>query len=403
MDNWLQIMSDGQVGRSLTALPKGMTSVPLLRSLGLRREQRKKYGERNRQLRIYQTELLGGLEKSFRHSKRVLLQLPSGAGKAFVVSKVIRQEWGRRHARNRYWEDEVLFVAHRVEVMRQVSQILERYGLPHAVIDSQYSGPYGYGDLTLLAAPDVPLFLSKVNKHLSPAMVIIDEVHTVGSALCEMLRRRFPDSRLLGLSATPCVEGGKPLSKVFGKLLPSWSVRRLIAGGWLRDVDVEVVPDGTGNVEKLYEAYKDSVEGKKGIVFASDDLHAKHIVDCYRRHGVRCELTGFGDSAEVQEQTLNEFEAGLLTVLVCVGYFSEGMRCPDVDFVQLADNTDSLSVYLHQVGCAMRPGRDEEYGEDGMTVELRRLTALDHAGLSVRFGLPTDERDWKQLFATRFQ
>lgn len=34
-------------------------------------------------------------------------------------------------------------------------------------------------------------------------------------------------------------------------------------------------------------------------------------------HGVRCELTGFGDSAEVQEQTLNEFDG------------------PDVDFVQL--------------------------------------------------------------------
>jgi hypothetical protein len=47
----------------------------------------------------------------------------------------------------------------------------------------------------------------------------------------------------------------------------------------------------------------------------------------------------------------------------------------------------------------MHPCKDEEYGEDGSTVKLRRLIVLDHAGLSAEFGLPTDERDWMQLFA----
>lgn len=398
MDSWLQIMSDGRVGNSLKVLPEGMTSVPLLRNLGLRRESRKKYGERARLARDYQEELLDGLEKSFRHGRRVLLQIPTGAGKTFIVTRVIRQEWRRKHARGDFWQDEILLVAHRPEVKAQISQCLERNGLSHAVIGPQYSGPYGYGDVTLLDSADVQSFLSKVSRHFSPMMIIIDEVHAVGVDVCEILRQRFPNARMLGLSATPCTEDGGMLDKVFGKLLPSWSVRRLIAGGWLRDVDVRPVAGGARDAELLYQAYKENVNGKKGIVFADNSRHARSIADCYQQHGVRSEVIGFGDLAETQKRKLNEFEAGVVRVLVCVGYFSDGMRCPDVDFVQLADSTDSLNTYLHQVGCAMRPGKDDEYGEDGLTVELRRLTVLDHAGLSVKFGLPIDERDWKQLF-----
>ena len=155
----------------------------------------------------------------------------------------------------------------------------------------------------------------------------------------------------------------------------------------------------TTSAEQLYQAYKKHADGKRGIVFADDIRHARSIAGCYRRHGVRSEVIGFGDKAEVQERKLDGFEAGMTQVLVCTDYFSDGMRCPDVDFVQLANNTGSLNTYLHQVGCAMHPGRDEEYGEDGSTVQPRRLTVLDHAGLSTRFGLPTDGRDWTRLFA----
>lgn len=185
---------------------------------------------------------------------------------------------------------------------------------------------------------------------------------------------------------------------MFGRVLPSWSVKRLVDGGWLRDVDVKPVGGGTKHVELLYQAYKTYTYGKKGIVFADDSQQAKSIADCYRRHDIKAEMIGFDDNAEVQEWKLNEFEAGVVKVLVCVDYFSEGMRCPDVDFVQLANNTDSLNTYLHQVGCAMHPSKDEEYGEDGNNVKPRCLTVLDHAGLSMKFRLPTDERDWVQLF-----
>ena len=63
MGNWLKVTSDGRVGNCLTALPKDMTGVPLLRSLGLQRELRKKYGERSKFPRSYQQEMLDVLRR----------------------------------------------------------------------------------------------------------------------------------------------------------------------------------------------------------------------------------------------------------------------------------------------------------------------------------------------------
>lgn len=393
---WTEIRSDGSMGNSLKMLPNGMTSVPLLRSLGLQREIRKKYGERTKKPRGYQQEMQEALEKSFRHTKRVLLQVPTGTGKAFIVSSAIHYERSRKSAQQ--WYSGILFVAHRPEVKMQVSMMLSQYGLSHTVISNRNTGPYGYDSLTVVDVTTVLRFVSKVVHYYEPSMIIIDEVHAVDSSLIDVLRRNYPDARLLGLSATPCSESENPLGRVFGRMLPSWSMKRLIDEGWLRDVDVESISGGTKNVELLWQAYKAYANGKKGIVFANDSHQARRIVDCYKRHGVKSEMIDFGDKEEVLEWKLNEFDAGMTQVLVCVDFFSDGMRCPDVDFVQLANNTDSLNTYLHQVGCAMHPCKDEEYGEDGSTLELRRLAVLDHAGLSEKFGLPTDERDWTQLF-----
>ena len=395
-EGWLQVTGDGAVGNRLATLPKGMTSVPLLRKLGLQRELRMKYGESGLCPRDYQTEMLDGIDRAFRRCKSVLLQVPSGAGKTFVASRVIRREMGRKGAQ--HWYGGILIVAHRVETMAQISRNLNRCGLAHTVVDRKHTGPCAYDGLALVDAANVQPFIKNVAGYFTPSMVVIDEAHAVDGSLCECLRRRYPNARLLGLSATPCADGETPLAKVFGKLVPSWSVKRLVAKGWLRDVDVVSVAGGTNDAERLCQAYKEHADGKRGILFADDSRQARRMADCYMQHGIKSEVIGFGDSAEVQEWKLNEFEAGMVKVLVCTDYFSDGMRCPDVDFVQLAKGTGSLNTYLHQVGCAMHPGKGEECGGDGSTPKLRRLTVLDHAGLCAKFGLPTDERDWKRLF-----
>ena len=47
-----------------------------------------------------------------------------------------------------------------------------------------------------------------------------------------------------------------------------------------------------------------------------------------------------------------------LQVLVSVDFFSEGFDCPDVEFIQLARPTLSLTKYLQMVGRGLRPCKD---------------------------------------------
>ena len=121
---------------------------------------------------------------------------------------------------------------------------------------------------------------------------------------------------------------------------------------------------GADDAEDLYEAYQKYADGQNGVVFACDVRHAGRLSDCYGRHGVRSAVIGFRIGKEKRGRLTGEFEAGAVKVLVCVDYYAEGMRCPDVDFVQQANPT-----------------------------------VLDHAGLTGKFGLPIDERDWPGMFS----
>ena len=72
---------------------------------------------------------------------------------------------------------------------------------------------------------------------------------------------------------------------------------------------------------------------------------------------------------------------------VNVDILGEGVDFPEVEFIQLARPTLSLSKYLQQVGRGMRISEGKEC-----------VTILDQVGLYQTFGLPTDERDWIRMF-----
>ncbi len=79
-----------------------------------------------------------------------------------------------------------------------------------------------------------------------------------------------------------------------------------------------------------------------------------------------------------------------IEVLVSVDLFSEGFDCPDVEFIQLARPTLSLSKYLQMVGRGLRVSQGKEY-----------CVILDNVGLYRRFGLPSAEHDWQGCFSGR--
>ena len=77
-------------------------------------------------LRDYQLSMLQDLYKAWKRKQSVMVQMPTGTGKTHLMAAAIRD-----HA-----DGGVLVVAHRRELIGQISQTLERFGIAHGLIVS---------------------------------------------------------------------------------------------------------------------------------------------------------------------------------------------------------------------------------------------------------------------------
>lgn len=73
--------------------------------------------------------------------------------------------------------------------------------------------------------------------------------------------------------------------------------------------------------------------------------------------------------------------------MVNVEIFSEGFDCPDIDFIQMARPTWSLSLYLQQVGRGLRKSKGD-----------KKTIILDNSNMFAHFGLPSENWNWIKHF-----
>ena len=263
------------------------------------------------------------------------------------------------------------------------------------------------------------------------SLVIIDEAHHALAKTYQMLWTAWPEAKFLGLTATPYRMSGDGFRDLFEVLVDSWSVKRFIAEGWLSTYDYySIRPDSEEqmaidslkkrgadgdfqmkelrakldvrpSIERLFESFERFAFDKKGIIYAIDIAHAEHIAEYYREQGVgayaissmtplperKCVIEAFRNSTFCENSPVPSHPEERLQVLVSVDLFSEGFDCPDVEFIQLARPTLSLTKYLQMVGRGLRPCKGKEY-----------CTIIDNVGLYRAFGLPSVDRDWETYF-----
>ena len=345
-------------------------------------------------LRDYQQEMLDRLYKAWGLSRSVMVQMPTGTGKTVLLAEAIKGE-GPHH---------VLVVAHRRELIEQIKGTL-----------ADVIG--GDEQATIRVESIQKLGRNTCEVEFNPSLVIVDEAHHALAKTYQALWKRWPKARFLGLTATPCRLNGSAFTDLFDVLLQSWSIQEFIDKGYLSDFEyVSARPDSTmmrrvhrlqkrgadgdyqtkematvldvpESIAHLYDTYRTFARGRKGIVYAIDRRHAGHIAMYYQEKGVKCCVIESQTPARERKQMVEDYRAGRLDVLVNVDIFSEGFDCPEVEFIQLARPTLSLAKYLQQVGRGMRVSEGKPH-----------VLILDNVGLYQTFGLPTDERDWRQMF-----
>ena len=384
-------------------------------------------------LRDYQLEMLDRLHLAWEQHQSVMVQMPTGVGKTILLAEAIREEFKFNKFKINKFKIQnssavasggVLVVAHRIELIDQISRTLDKFGIEHGLIVS--GKPVDETKQVQVASIQTLsrriLETSKGNSDFSLftfhfSLIIIDEAHHALAKTYKMLWDRWPEARFLGLTATPCRMNHAGFTDLFRKILVSWPIQEFIDKGWLSDFDyisarpdnlmmqriaglekrgadgdyqtkeMATVMDVPESIAHLYNTYKQYVDGKKGIVYAIDREHARHITKYYQEHGVSCCWIEAKTPAAERERLIEDYRADRIKVCVNVDILGEGVDFPEVEFIQLARPTLSLSKYLQQVGRGMRVSEGKEC-----------VTILDQVGLYQSFGLPTDERDWIRMF-----
>lgn len=364
-------------------------------------------------LRPYQQQMKEEVYSLWDKMDNLMIQMPTGTGKTIVFTSIVRdiQRWCKAHS----LESKILIVAHRKELITQASGKLK--DIPHGIIMSGKKQEMQH----MVQVASIQTFMSCRNyetmRHYRFDFIIIDEAHHSIASGYQKLWEMYPHSKKLGVTATPWRMNHCGFRSLFSEIVISKPIEWFVNEHYLSNydyisirrnsetqkavnsidrygVDGDYLEAELSNVfdcdhirAELYKSYKKFADGKKGIIYAIDRRHAANILNLYSSHGVSIRMIDGTTPAEERQDIIDDFKAGIVRVIVNVNIFSEGFDCPDIEFIQLARPTRSLTMYLQQVGRGLRISEGKE-----------KSLILDNVGLYNRFGTPMANRHWRHHF-----
>ena len=370
-------------------------------------------------LRDYQLEAERRVYEAWSaNARNVCLQLPTGAGKTVIFGKILSDS-----------KDHSIAIAHRSELVSQISLTLARYQIRHNIIAQKPTirsivalhmrelnqSYYNPQSKCRVAAVDT---LIKLNPADHPWMNLIKLVvqdeghHPLKNNKWGKAAELFPNARGLYPTATPSRADGCGLGRhadgIMDALVLGPPMRELIERGYLTDyriinppsdLDLSEVPISasgdyspqklrtavhksriTGDVVKHYLRF---AAGKLGVTFAVDIESATEIATQFRSAGVAAEVITGETPPLLRASIMQRFRNHEILQLVNVDLLGEGVDVPAISVVSFARPTKSFAVYSQQFGRALRPmpGKD-------------RAIIIDHVGNVAYHGLPDKYRSW---------
>ena len=351
-------------------------------------------------MRDYQRTLIADLLAAAGQSRRVLCQLPTGAGKSVIAAEILRRViTGKKTA---------MITVHRRELVWQFYETVQMLGL------QSRTGLLMAGEPAVGGYPIQIGMIQTVARRLgkmrsAPDVHIIDEAHHCRAATWERVCNAFGNSMRIGFTATPRRLDGRPLSTTFDTLVEGPSMQELIADGWLsqyecRGISQRLDLEGVHRAGDKYRssevdarltekiianaaaAYVEHARGRKAIFFGITRSHSERVADELRRAGVRAAHVDHETEQCARDASIREFKTGTLEVICNVDLFSEGVDAPACEVVMMGRPTSSLTIYLQQAGRMMRPAP----GKTALLIDLCGNVSAN----ATAHGLPCAPRNW---------
>jgi len=368
------------------------------------------------QLRDYQIQGVADINAAWRQYRNVLYVLPCRAGKTVVVAAIIESNQGITVA-----------MAHRSELVGQMSRTLARNGIHHRILGSdtvrsdcvrshllefgrnyvnQNSHVIVASVATLVRVPLETPWLNQVTLWICDETAHLTAKNQWGKAVA-----MFPNARGLGVTATPVRADGLGLGHhadgVMNTMIIGPSMLELGKRGFLApyrifapksDLDLSLVATSAGGdyspkplstaVHKSHitgdavEHYLKIAPGKLALVFCVDVKAAREQAAAFRAAGVSAEMIDGTTPMTTRISLQKKHQVGEILVLCNVDLYGEGVDIPNLDVVIMARPTQSYGLYHQQFNRCLNPIP----GKIGIII--------DHVGNVLRHGLPDAPRAW---------
>ncbi len=350
----------------------------------------------------YQQEILDKLEaeRKVRNHYRNLVVAATGTGKT-VISAL---DYKRFVKQNPNKPCRLLFVAHREEILRQSIYTFR------AVLKDPNFGEMFVGNSKPDSIDHLFISIQTLNSQDFTAKtapdyydyIVVDEFHHAAAPTYQRLLEYYNPAILLGLTATPERMDGKNILPYFSNRiaaeirLPEAIDRKLLCPfqyfGVTDTVDLDELRWTRGGYDKaeLTKVYTLSGSGArqranlvvnsllkyttdmdtvKGLGFCVSIEHAKYMADYFNQQGIpSISLTGLSSDDE-RRQAKKRLVNGEIRFIFVVDLYNEGVDIPEVNTVLFLRPTESLTVFLQQLGRGLRLAENKDC-----------LTVLDFIG-----------------------
>lgn len=377
-------------------------------------------------LRPYQEKLVKDTYQQWDAGKQfVAMVSATGSGKSMTLTAIVAKE----RDRGQY----VLVLAHRQELITQLSDTMGRMEIRHQVIaankvvrfaakQSMENHGVNYVDpnARVMVASVQSMREAKIAdlaKLGNKLTVVQDEFHhatkkskTWGGVLTPLLNA---GARGLGPTATPCRADGQGLSRetdgYADVIVEGPSMRWLIDNGYLSQYKIYCPPTDLrlDNVEtsKTTGDYKEKelkaeigrshivgdivshylkiCPGKRGITFTVGVDTAEEVAEEYRKRGVPAVALSGRNADEERVQAIRDLKSGKILQIVNDSLIGEGVDIPAVEVVSFARPTQSYALYAQMFGRALRPFEGKSHA-----------IIIDAVSNVLRHGLPDAPREW---------
>lgn len=354
------------------------------------------------ELRDYQVDAIHDLRQAIRAgSKRPLLVAPTGAGKTVIAAQIVRAA----NAKNR----QVMFLAHRRELVNQAADKLASFGVEHGVI---MAGEELHGGADCQVASIDTLRARCINSDRLPLpyadVLVIDEAHRSLAATYLEIIKRYPHAIVLGITATPIRGDGKGLGHIYDDMIQCPTVQQLtdlghlvpaitfaptipdltgikIKGGDYDPVELEARMNRRELVGDIVTHWHRLANDRATVVFASGVKHSINLRDEFAKQGVSVAHVDGDTNLRDRNNMVRDLRSGALQVICNYGVLTEGFDEPRLAAAVLARATKNLGLCLQMAGRTLRPC--EAIGKTDTRI-------IDHSGNVYEHGFVADNHNW---------